>query len=898
MTRAFGREGEGKAGRPPSEQLSDSLIPARPGESRWDPFGSVTSAERQQADMFLADLLGPTSDRPQRVRSRRPMAVPRPPIAAAPVVLPPIVAVPSIARSIAARRPRRAPPNGLAGVFDRMVHGSGSGELAESVEGEWEAVAYPGSHTPATSLQHGDVVVQRALAEGRLAFSYVVGEEIEAESLYGGDGRIREDMLVLRRRTDLGGGMSAEGWSSAEDAPSAEYLSSTEDFSSAEGWPSSAEGWPASTEDSPAEGWPSSAEGWPSAEDVVEDVLEQAPRTFTAARFNGNPNLSLILNDQRELIKTSPTMRGTDIAAVQQALVDLGYRLPQFGVDGIYRSETEAAVRKFQDEQRRLNPAFQVDGIVGDQTLGRLDEMFAVLDRPCGRPTAAPIDPTSASVAQPGRLTYDVGTASVLGVTLRVRGTIFYPAQAAGSAVPFSSAVTGAVPIIFIAHGNHGTFHNPADRTDEDSFQHPGWIPIANHDGYVYLQETLARLGFVSVSVDCNGTNGTGLTPTNIRQRSGLIVESVRHLLSLARAGSGSVLSGRIDFGRTGLLGHSRGGEAVLVVPGDLAAGGPTFASVNVRGVFSLAPTDAGTLAAMPTGFPYAVLLPAGDGDVRTNAGARFYDRIAPNPFKTQLYVHRTNHNRFNREWVRDDFATPIMSRPDHERLLTVYASAFFRQALSGVDFADILLGRTQVTGVSNDDIHISAERSGFVTVDDHEDVPVPPATRTTTNTLGGATTVLPNVSAVEIPFSQPGVAPNNRFFGATRGMVAVSAEPYGGYRSALPALVDMTNHEVWIRACEVFDGAGVPPGATQFQVGVEDTAGEVSFVASGPLPRPFDRTAVDAFTKNVPKTVRFGHTCFALARPGVDIRRIRAIHIRLTGTVGRRLGFDQLQVA
>jgi hypothetical protein len=792
MTRAFGRDGQ-----------------------RRRAFGPVTASERRQADLFLADLLG---------RRGAPIQ-PAPPAAS-----------------------RAAPPTGPAAVFDQMVHGTpgSSADAAEAVESEWEAVAHPASWTPASSLHHGDVVVRRALGEGRLAFSYVLGEDVEVSELYGPDGSVRADTLVLRRRAPI-----------EIELPGR-------------------------------------------VEDVVEQPVEQqAPRAFTAARFTGDANLLRILNDQRELRTTTPAMRGLDVAAVQQALVDLGYTLPRFGVDGIYRSETEAAVRKFQGEQRRLDPAFKVDGIVGDQTLGRLDHIFFVLDRPCGAPTAAPVDPTAAAIAQPGRLTYDAGTAVVLGVTLRVRGTIFYPAQSAGAGAAFSSAVTGPAPIVFMAHGNHGTFHDPANRSIEDTFQHPGWIRIANHDGYRYLQELLARLGIISVSVDCNETNGTGLSPTNIRLRSGLILESVRHLLGLARAGSGQVLSGRVDFARTGLFGHSRGGEAVLVVPGDLAAGGATYAGVRVRGVMSLAPTDAGTLAVMPVGFPYAVVLPAGDGDVKNNAGARFYDRFAPSPFKTQLYVHRTNHNRFNREWVNDDFATPIMSRADHERLLMVYGAAFFRQALAGVDFGDILAGRTHVAGVSSDDIHISAERAGFVTVDDHEDIPVPPATRTPTNTLGGATTLLPNVAAVEVPFSQPGVAPNDRFFGATRGMVAVSSEPYGSYRSALPAPIDMRNHEIWVRACEVFDpAAGIPPSPTEFQVGVEDGAGEVSFVPSGLLPRPFDRTAVDGFTKNVLKTLRFGHACFALARAGVDLQHIRAIHIRLSGVAGRRLGFDQLQVA
>src|SRR4029450_12634035 len=115
-------------------------------------------------------------------------------------------------------------------------------------------------------------------------------------------------------------------------------------------------------------------------------------------------------------------------------------------------------------------------------------------------------------------------------------------------------------------------------------------------------------------------------------------------------------ISGRVDVAQVGLLGHSRGGEAVLQVPDDLAKGGADFTGVTVRSILSLAPTDTGTITTTLPAVPFMTLLPAGGGDLVEKDGARIYDRIAPAPFKSQLYVHRTNHNRFNREWVNDDF--------------------------------------------------------------------------------------------------------------------------------------------------------------------------------------------------------------------------------------------------
>ncbi|MGD8588224.1 MAG: peptidoglycan-binding domain-containing protein, partial [Chromatiales bacterium] len=416
--------------------------------------------------------------------------------------------------------------------------------------------------------------------------------------------------------------------------------------------------------------------------------------SFSATRFQGDTHLLDALNDRRKIRKPQ---KHSGVRKLQQALVDLGYELPRHGVDGDFGSETESTVRLFQREQKMRDPGFLVDGIVGPQTMGRLDAMFVILDGPCSRRTTAPVDPSSLAVAQPGTIPYDGGTVTVNGVSIQVRGTIFYPANAAGTNQPFSTTVAnqGLAPIVFIAHGNHATFHNPANRNDEDCTQHAGWLRIGSHDGYHYFQEMLARLGIVSVSVDCHDTNCRGLSQTNIRLRSGVIVESIRHLMTLNNAGSGSSIEGHVNFNQAGLLGHSRGAEAVLAVPADLAAAGAPVSLTKVRGIISLAPTDTGAVAVTPSGFPFMTILPAGDGDVVTNDGAKIYDRFRPGPFKCALYVHRANHNRFNREWPVDDLlsgAAPI-ARTDHERLLSVYGAGFFRQVLFGDNFMPLLTG-------------------------------------------------------------------------------------------------------------------------------------------------------------------------------------------------------------
>ena len=49
------------------------------------------------------------------------------------------------------------------------------------------------------------------------------------------------------------------------------------------------------------------------------------------------------------------------VVELQEALIALGFELPVFGVDGIFRDETKAAVEAYQRASR-----LTVDGVVGE----------------------------------------------------------------------------------------------------------------------------------------------------------------------------------------------------------------------------------------------------------------------------------------------------------------------------------------------------------------------------------------------------------------------------------------------------------------------------------------------------------------------------------------------------
>jgi hypothetical protein len=512
----------------------------------------------------------------------------------------------------------------------------------------------------------------------------------------------------------------------------------------------------------------------------------------------------------------------------------------------------------------------------------------------CVAPPVGP-NPAALDLFPVGHTAYDGGSFSFDGTTYSIRGTVHYPADSDGADTPFRRrlAELGRVPIVFMAHGNHATFANPADRTQEACHDPGGWIEIPNHEGYDYFQAQLARMGIVAVSVYSNETNCTGYSTTNMRHRAEVIIRSIEHLQALDASGHG-IFAGRLDFSRVGLMGHSRGGEAVVVVPEVIGLSGVTIAAV-----LSLAPTDAGASSGHPARYPFLTILPAADGDVRSNAGARFYDRASPDPLRCQVYVHGAGHNLFNREWPNNDAVGPAqLSRIQHENVLSAYGCALFRFALLGHPTVGYLTGRVRPAGVRTDRVHLSYAWRDNTTVDDHEQ-----PGGIATNSLGAPTAQMDGLVADEVDDHQVWAAcssGDSTYFGLTSRMEAWTLRRDGQFRSELDTVHDLTDREVWVRAAEVHDPPTVPSTGTSFELGLEDRHGVVAWVPVdhvGGLARPYDRG--DCFVKTMLTTSRFPTACYAAEEGDLDITQIVALRLRLPdATDERRVAFDDLQIA
>ncbi|KAA9000992.1 alpha/beta hydrolase [Paenibacillus spiritus] len=245
----------------------------------------------------------------------------------------------------------------------------------------------------------------------------------------------------------------------------------------------------------------------------------------------------------------------------------------------------------------------------------------------------------------------------------------------------------GPAPLVLMLHGNHA-MEDPSDA------------------GYAYLGELLASRGYIAVSLDENFLNysaWSGIPDNDFKVRAWLILKHLEQLASFSET-PGNPFYGRIDYSRTALLGHSRGGQAVAMAAdaGRWFAGDPALASAKrfrIGAVIALAPTDKPVdgLQASLDNVSYLTLQGARDADVNDFFGDRQYIRTfnaaGSGTFKASLYIEQANHSRFNTDWGAVDQALPtglflkrseIMEAKEQRTIAKVYVSAFLETALRG----------------------------------------------------------------------------------------------------------------------------------------------------------------------------------------------------------------------
>jgi hypothetical protein len=234
---------------------------------------------------------------------------------------------------------------------------------------------------------------------------------------------------------------------------------------------------------------------------------------------------------------------------------------------------------------------------------------------------------------------------------LEIRGSLYYPKDRSEPS-----------PLILLVHGNHGSCDSGQNSTTASCAQFK-----RNEAGYAYLGENLASWGYTTFSLSQDqlmmrqdSSKGKGM-----HQRRKLIAAALDALTAANKTGGlpvdahttiGTTLAGKLDLTRIGMMGHSRGGDAVtnFIDYNRIRTDGPRY---PLRGVISLAQTDYERKA--PYGVPFMSILPFCDGDVSNLQGARTFERSqyvnGSDPFpRIQSSQLGAIHNWYNTVWYAD----------------------------------------------------------------------------------------------------------------------------------------------------------------------------------------------------------------------------------------------------
>ena len=101
--------------------------------------------------------------------------------------------------------------------------------------------------------------------------------------------------------------------------------------------------------------------------------LKEALTKIGEASSKASSKLSVDIDKIKSTLKFGDT--GDEVKALQQALVDLGFSLDKFGIDGKIGEETTAAIKKFQE-----SVGLVANGIVDEKTLSALKEAGTTIE--------------------------------------------------------------------------------------------------------------------------------------------------------------------------------------------------------------------------------------------------------------------------------------------------------------------------------------------------------------------------------------------------------------------------------------------------------------------------------------------------------------------------------------
>jgi hypothetical protein len=379
-------------------------------------------------------------------------------------------------------------------------------------------------------------------------------------------------------------------------------------------------------------------------------------------------------------------------------------------------------------------------------------------------PATAIEDPGAQGPYQVAREEYNLGTASLPSYNAAVHASVHYPTLVPdGLPTPRPLAPGGPFPLIVAVHGAFsvcGVYFDNSGQTSPPCF--------GSYAGFDYIGSALASHGYIFVSIDVEQYQQTQSHQwAYVRQ----YVELIHHHLGLWRdwnAGATAPFSqpidftGGVDMERIGIVGHSQGGEGVVL---HYLYNRNQATPFSVKAVLSIAPTNfyGGAIEGLnPASHPerlaeapVGVILPYCDGQLVFETGAQIFDDMRSYTTAANLETKHTilpmgaGHDYFNSKWVpgvpgwpsdpldfhnayHDPNGVPDpycgLSAPGNQHLTPAqqqgfakaYVSAFFRRYLGGeTKFEGFLTGHVPPpASAQTTDIHFGYQPPSSLRLD------------------------------------------------------------------------------------------------------------------------------------------------------------------------------------
>lgn len=472
------------------------------------------------------------------------------------------------------------------------------------------------------------------------------------------------------------------------------------------------------------------------------------------------------------------------------------------------------------------------------------------------------------------------------GFRVPLRCRLYLPADENGQ-VP---AQLGHRPLVIIAHGY--------------------WLYPEDLDsrlGYAWLAEHLARWGIVACSIDLSEVNletgPVGAGPMQQWARGEVILKFIERVVDDPLYGD------YVDPDRVGLVGHSMGGEGVVMAQVINLARSRWF---GIRGVVSLAPTNyRPEYAATHTAYLQLhgsldyLLSSAADvtGANPRFGGLRHYDR-AWRP-RTLVWLEGARHEGWNPLWLDSPGSLepppapelPVMPAERQQAIGRAFITAFFLDVLAGQDeYRGYLGGPALPQAVADAVVHRQHQQPSVAIMDDFGDandqllLPAENPLDKTVNRRGQ-----PAQAASEL-WEEVDHRTLQRSVHQTRGVDLSWRNGSFTYETGTDGLELAATDVLSLRVAQHYSesSSGVPD-ETWNRVGQEidllvelsdgDQLASVSIGAIAAVPYPLPGFE----TYSVFRTVRIPLDAFTAANPDLNIGAVR--RVRLSSTAQRRNG-------